>query len=310
MVCSIDNLIRAELHARRGKALSYGVKQYDKDPTGNLRRLHLELIYGVYHTSPYKTFQIHKPKERTIYRLPYYPDRIVHHAVINILGETWGRTFTADQYSSIKGRGIHLCAERLKKALKEDTEGTRYCLKTDIVKYYPNIDHECLKAIVRKKIKDKRMLALLDEIIDSTDGVPIGNYLSQYFANLYLAYTLHDIKECGRFKSVRIYDYADDVIALAPSKEVLHELRKYLQESYAKQKLTMKANYQVFPVDARGIDFLGYRFFHSYTLLRKTIKRRMIKAARRKPQNKQTIDSYRGWAMHCNSRNLLKTIGI
>ena len=79
--------------------------------------------------------------------------------------------------------------------MKQDADGTRYCLKIDVRKFYPSIDHELLKQVVRRKIKDNRLLALLDEIIDSVEGVPIGNYLSQYFANLFLAYFDHWLKE-------------------------------------------------------------------------------------------------------------------
>jgi len=100
--------------------------------------------------------------------------------------DIWVSTFTADTYSCIKNRGIHAAAKKVKQALREDPEGTTFCLKLDIRKFYPSINHDVLKSILRRKLKDKRLLRLLDEIIDSADGVPIGNYLSQYFANLYL----------------------------------------------------------------------------------------------------------------------------
>ena len=157
----------------------------------NIQELHHQLMEGTFRTSPYDIFKIYTPKERDIYRLPYYPDRIVHHAVMNILEPIWCSIFTADTYSCIKGKGIHAAARKLKQYLREDPPGTRYCLKIDIRKYYPSIDHDILKQIIRRKIKDRRLLALLDEIIDSAEGVPIGNYLSQYFANLYLAYFDH-----------------------------------------------------------------------------------------------------------------------
>ena len=118
-------------------------------------------------------------------------------------------------------------------------------------KFYPSIDHEILKQVVRRKIKDKRLLWLLDEIIDSADGVPIGNYLSQYFANLYLAYFDHWIKEEKRIKYY--YRYADDIVILGSDKNelhsLLHEIRAYLSD---RLKLKVKRNYQVFPVDKSG----------------------------------------------------------
>lgn len=134
-------------------------------------------------------------KERLIHKLPYYPDRIVHHAIMNVVEPIWVGRMTADTYANIKGRGIHKCAEKLKHTLYVDPKGTFYCLQLDIKKYYPSIDHEIMKAEVRLTIKDERLLALIDEIIDSCEGLPIGNYLSQYLANLYLSRFDHRIKE-------------------------------------------------------------------------------------------------------------------
>ncbi len=90
----------------------------------------------------------------------------------------WTKIFTRDTYSCIKDRGIHALLKKLQTDLRADLQGTVYCAKMDIRKFYPSINHEILKEIIRKKIKDKELLSLLDEIIDSADGVPIGNYLS------------------------------------------------------------------------------------------------------------------------------------
>jgi RNA-directed DNA polymerase len=128
------------------------------------------------------------------YRLPYFPDRITHHAVMNILEPIFMQLFTSDTYSCIKKRGIHAAALAVKKALRNEP-ATRYCLKLDIKKFYPNIDHQVLKHLLRRKFKDEDLLWLLDEIIDSAPGLPIGNYLSQYFANFYLTYFDHWIKK-------------------------------------------------------------------------------------------------------------------
>lgn len=118
----------------------------------------------------------------------------------------WVKIFTRDTYSCIKNRGIHALLQKLQSDLASDPEGTKYCLKLDIKKFYPSINHKILKQIIRKKIKDKNLLKLLDEIIDSADGVPIGNYLSQFFANLYLAYFDHWVKE--ELKVKYYYRYA------------------------------------------------------------------------------------------------------
>lgn len=313
-IISLDNLRLADEKARKGKLQSYGVRRHDENREQNLIDLHEQLKAGTFKTSQYDIFTIHEPKEREIYRLPYYPDRIVHHAAMNILEPIWCSIFTADTYSCIKGKGIHAAARKLKQYLREDPAGTRYCLKIDIRKYYPSIDHDILKQIIRRKIKDRRLLALLDEIIDSAEGVPIGNYLSQYFANLYLAYFDHWIKEEKRTRYY--FRYADDIVVLSDSKEHLHALLADMREYLAVElHLQIKDNYQIFPVEARGIDFVGYVFYHTHTLLRKSIKqtfcRKVAKIRKRKirpaeKELKQEICPWWGWAKHCDSKHLFK----
>lgn len=221
-ITDIENIYLADKKARRHKLNTYGVKLHDKNREENLLNLQKMLIEGTYVTSDYETFIIYEPKEREIYRLPYYPDRIVHHALMNVLEGIWVPIFIKNTFSCIKGRGIHAAAKAVKKDLKEDPEGTRYCLKMDITKFYPSIDHTILKRIIRRKIKDNKVLHLLDSIIDSAEGVPIGNYLSQFFANLYLAYFDHWIYEELGVKYY--YRYADDIVILHHNKEFLHDL--------------------------------------------------------------------------------------
>ncbi len=304
-IYSIENIIIADNIARKGKLKQPGVIQHDKNRSENIQKLHLMLKNKTYKTSEYKTFTIYEPKERIISKLSYYPDRITHHAIMNVLEPVFVSTFTTNTYSCIKKRGIHAAANAVKLALK-DKEATQYCLKLDIKKFYPNIDHEILKQLLRRKFKDNDLLWLLDEIIDSTEGLPIGNYLSQYFANFYLSYFDHWLKEEKRVKYY--FRYADDMVILADNKSYLHqllaEIRTYMQDNL---KLEIKHNYQIFQVDVRGIDFVGYVFRHTHILLRKSIKQnfaRMI--AKRK--NYKSIASYKGWAYHCDSKNLLKKL--
>lgn len=304
-ICAIENLELAEAKAMKRRVKNYGVQLHLKKRDANIALLQMHLQNGTYKTSPYKIFKIYEPKERLIYRLPFFPDRICHHAIMNILEPIWVSIFTRDTYSCIKGRGIHGVFKKLKADLK-DIPGTKYCLKLDIRKFYQSIDHEILKTIIRKKIKDTKLLKLLDEVIDSAPGVPIGNYLSQYFANLYLAYFDHWMKEDKGVKYY--YRYADDIVVLSDSKQELHTLftamRTYLQDNL---KLELKPNYQVFPVSARSIDFIGYRFYHTHILLRKSIKKSMCKAFR---ANKTSAKAaYAGWAIHADCKNLLRKIG-
>ncbi len=274
----MENLYLAHKNARKGKAHYTEVKMVDSNPDYYLRQIHEMLKNKTYKTSPYEIFtKIDKGKEREIYKLPYYPDRIVHWAIVQIIEPIWMKTFIYDTYSSLKGRGIHKGLLRLHKAMK-DKENTQYCLKFDIKKFYPSINHRILKQIIRKKIKDKDLLWLLDSIIDSVEGetnVPIGNYLSQYFGNLYLTYFDH-----------------------------------YL---YEKLILKIKENWQVFPTYIRGVDFLGYRSFGGYTLLRKstakTFKRKMRKLKKKESLTDRdicSIMSYKGWLKWCDGYNLEK----
>jgi retron-type reverse transcriptase len=295
----------ADIKARKSKRNRNDVLSHDKEKDLNILKLNETLLNKTFRTSEYKVFKINEGKERIISSLPYYPDRIVHHAIMNKLEPVFTSLFTSNTYSCIKGRGIHGAANAVKKALK-DVSNTKYCLKLDIKQFYPSIDHDILKEILRRKIKDKDLLWLLDEIIDSSDGVPIGNYLSQYFANLYLTYFDHWLKEVK--KVTYYFRYADDIVVLHSSKEYLHELlaemREYLK---VKLKLTIKSNYQVFVVSIRGIDFVGYVFFHTHTLLRKTIKKRFARMMYRR-RNRQSFSAYNGWVIHCNGKHLMKQI--
>ncbi len=304
-IISIENLQLADEKAQKGKSKQYGVQLHNKNKEQNIKALHELLKTKTFKTSPYSIFKVYEPKEREVYRLPFFPDRIVHHAIMNVLEVIFFRTFTADTYSCIKGRGIHKCANNLKKAL-QNKSNTTYCLKLDIKKFYPNIDHDILKQLLRKKFKDNELLWLLDEIIDSAKGLPIGNYLSQYFANFYLSYFDHWLKE---EKAVQYYfRYADDIVILASNKHYLHiilsDIKHYLNTHL---KLIVKHDYQIFPVVSRGIDFVGYVFYHTHTLLRKRIKQSFARMLKNKP-NQASIASYKGWAIHCDSKHLLKKL--
>ena len=303
----MDNLILADKKARRKKNKSYGVRLWDKNREANFQKLQQELISGTYRTSEYSIYTIYEPKEREIYRLPYR-DRIVHHAIMNILEPIWMKVMTKDTYSCIKKRGIHLAAKLARKAMVEGPKNTVYCLKIDIKKFYPSIDHGILKQIIRKKIKCKRTLALLDGIIDSAPGVPIGNYLSQFFANLYLAYFDHDVKEkCG----VRYYfRYADDIVILAKTKAFLHAILGKIRIMLSSLKLRVKENYQVFPTQIRGLDFVGYVIWRFYVRLRKSIKKRFARKVFRGRAAVGTSAwwSYCGWVKHCDGKHLIKKL--
>lgn len=320
-IISVENLRLADEKARRGKLRTYGVRLHDKNRDANIISLHESLKAKTYKTSEYDKFVVLEPKERLIFRLPYYPDRIVHHAVMNILEPIWCKVFTHNTYSCIKKRGIEGCARQVDKIIRKHKGEPLFCLKIDIKKFYPSINHDVLKQVIRKKIKDKDLLWLLDEIIDSADGLPIGNYLSQFLANLFLAYFMHFVNEVLRLEAT---EYADDICFFSESKEKLHGALEEIRVYLAGLGLDVKSNYQVFPIannrydkSGRALDYVGYKFYRKQKLIRKSIKknfcRHVARFNKRKPQlspkeYKQRICSWLGWVKHSNSKHLLKSI--
>ena len=301
-IISIENLEIADEKARKGKKMQPGIMVHDLTRESNILHLHLSLINKNYKTSPYSVFRIYEPKEREISRLPYFPDRICHHGIMNILEPLFTSYYTSDTYSCIKGRGIHAAARSLKRSLRRP-DNNSYCLKLDIKKFYPSIDHSILKNLLRKKFKDQDLLWLLDEIIESAPGLPIGNYLSQYLANFYLTGFDRWIK--NEIGSNKYFRYADDMVILSDCKEQLHSLIRSIKQYLSIElHLQVKDNWQVFPVEARGIDFVGYKFYHTHTLLRKGIKKNFARMLVNN-RNPASLASYNGWVKHCNSKRLL-----
>lgn len=309
----MDNIREAHRNARRGKAHYKEVKMVDADPEKYFGIIQQQLKAKTYKTSQYTVFtRRDQGKERVIYRLPYFPDRIVHHCIMQVVEPIWSKVFIRDTYSSLKNRGVHDGVRRVHKALAIDHDGTKYCLKMDVKKFYPSINHVVLQRIIRNKIKDPDLLWILDEVIKSNpDGVPIGNYLSQYFGNLYLTGLDHWIKETLRCK--HYFRYCDDLVILHEDKEFLHKARVEIEEKLKELKLTLKSNWQVFPVDVRGVDFLGYRFYKTHTLLRKRVAKQMVKRLTAVKNKADTMEpakliscvmSYYGWQKHANAWNL------
>lgn len=324
-LCTEDNIELADELARINKRSSKKhIMLHDLKREEDNKKLLESFKNLTYKTSKYDIFTIYEPKERLIYRLSYYPDRIAHHAIMNVVKQYWTSLFITNTYSCIEGRGIGKCAKDLYRVLRKtkDNDATKWCLKLDIRKFYPNINHKKLKEILRWKIKDNKFLTILDEIIDSVNycsntpgvGVPIGNYLSQFFANLYLTKFDHWLKEIIKVKYY--FRYADDIVILGNNKQylwnVFNLLQKYLNEELL---LQIKPNYQIFEVEKRGIDFVGLIFYHTHKLLRKSIKSKIRKLIYKfltnkidKSEFKNKFYSYYGWLRMCNSKNFLKSI--
>ncbi len=312
---SLENLQKAHQNARKGKKHYQAVQMVDANPDQYLLQLQQDLIDHTFTTAPYTQKTIFEPKQRIIYKLPYYPDRIVHHAVMQVTQPIWDRQFIHDLYSAIPGKGLHAGSYRLREFLR-DTENTQYCLKFDITKFYPSIRPDRLYEIVQRTVKDPDVLWLLADVIFSTPdgGVPIGNYLSQYFSNLYLTPFDHWLKEQMR---ARYYiRYCDDGVILHRDKGWLQDLLPRIEEYFDTLGLKLNPKTSIFPVDRCGVDFLGYRSFRTHTILRKSSARRLKKRVREIEQNYQTMNpdeilgslgAYHGWLKHCDCYNFART---
>lgn len=316
-ICSMENLELAHLNARKDKTYYKEVKMVDSNPSYYLNQIREMLINGTYKVSEYTVSELHdKGKVRELMKLPYFPDRVIQWAIMLQIEDIFMKNFCHHTCASLKYRGIHQASKILTKYLK-NREQSKYCLKLDVKKFYPNIDHEILKRLLRRKFKDEKLLNLIYRIIDSHPdgkGVPIGSYLSQFLANFYLSYFDHWLKEELKVKCV--IRYMDDIVILHSDKQYLHDLfgkiKDYLSNNL---KLELKDNHQVFPVESRGIDFVGYRHFYNYKLLRKTTCKRFKKQAttilmkyrRNELMTRRewcSINSYSGWLIWCNSHRL------
>lgn len=356
-ICSMDNLYRAYQNAKSGKGWYKEVKQIEKRPFYYLAGLQYMLKNHLFKTSEYEIFILNEgKKKRDVYKLPFFPDRIAQWAILQVIEPFLVANMTADTYSAIPGKGIQPIVNDLRgyyktkrvdgkkksvwvpSILLSDEENTRYCYKIDLHHYYQSINHKVLKQKFKKVFKDPELLWLLDEIADSINtateedlielslsgeievdpntGIPIGNYMSQYSGNFYLSSFDHWVKEELHVK--HYYRYMDDVVIFASSKEELHEIhRKVTAYTRDYLHLNIKGNYQIFPTKVRGVDFVGYRFFGEYTLLRKSTAinfKRKMRACRKKMENNIpptysewcSFNSYKGWLGNCDSYRLFK----
>lgn len=312
-ICDIDNLLLAHQNARLGKSSYKEVQMVDKNPRYYAEKLRDLLLSKKFTTSKYQVFwKDCGTKQRYIYKLPYWPDRIVQHALMQIVEPIFTRTLIRDTFQSIKGRGTHDCRKRLQKAIENIKEDS-YVLNFDIKQFYPSVDNQLLKVLVRHKIKCKDTLWLLDDIINSTKGLPVGNYSSQILGNLYLSVIDHYAKETLRIK--HYFRYCDDIVIIADTKEQCNLFKKKLFSIVDRLKLTVKSNWQVFPFSTRAVDFIGWVFSKSRVRLRKRTARRftnkvmMIKKNHRRilPTHAVcSIMSYWGQFKHINSKRLWK----
>jgi retron-type reverse transcriptase len=292
---SFENLLEAAEKACKGKRFRPAVADFHFGLERELWRLHEELSRKTYRPGPYRTFVIHEPKQRQISAAPYR-DRVVHHALVNVLEPIYERSFITDSYACRRGKGTHAAVRRCQHYARR----FRYVLKADIQKFFPSLDHEILKGLVARKVKDPNVLWLVGQIIDHSNpqesvqqwfagddlftpserqrGIPIGNQTSQFFANVYLDPLDHFIKERRGIKGyVR---YVDDFLVFANDKRHLADVQGQVAAFLPKLRLYLHPSKTVvFPV-AEGIRFLGYRIFPTHRLLVKENVRRFRRRVR------------------------------
>ena len=254
--------------------------------------------------------------------VPNIDEHIIHHMIVNTLKKMFMRGMYDHTYSSIPGRGLHMCRKKVAKWIKNDPKNTKYCLKMDIKKFFNNIDHDVLLKKFRKYIKDKKMLAILEEVLNATDkGIPLGFYTSHWFANWLLQPLDHYIKE--ELHAAHYVRYMDDMIIFGSNKKKLQRMLRKIKDWLKENKLRLKENYQVFPISeknwdgkkehGRPLDFIGFKFYRNTTILRKSLLHRFTRKAKKVARKgKFTIHdahqmmSYLGWIDWSDTYNVYR----
>ena len=229
-------------------------------------------------------------------------DRIAVHAIMAVVDRHLKKRFIRTTSASIEGRGMHDLMKYIRQDLKEDPEGTRYCYKFDISKFYENVKQDFVMYCVRKVFKDKTLISLLDSFVRMMpEGISIGLRSSQGLGNLLLSvYLDHYLKD--RYGVRHFYRYCDDGVVLGNAKSELWKIRDVVHEQLEQIDLKVKANERVFPVD-EGIDFLGYVIYPDHVRLRKRIKQkfaRKMHEVKSRKRRRVLIASFYGMAKHAN----------
>jgi len=323
-IYEFDNIHRAYLKARRCKRYRGEILRYTERLEENLINIQNHLIWQSYQPGEYRFFIVTEPKERQIQALPFN-DRVVQHALNNVIEPVLERAFIYHSYACRKGKGAHIASEHLSRWLYDlhvQHGEAVYCLKADISKYFHSIDHDALKRIIRRKIKCKRTLWLIDKIIDHNGlgthtGIPVGNLTSQVFANVYLHELDSYVKETLR--EHYYMRYMDDFVLLSHDKESLRrtlaDIEGFLWETL---KLRLNPKTYIFKVK-QGVDFIGYRHWCTHKKVRKGSVKRIRKKIKRFIERYATgaidfqtvnksIQSWLGHIKHADTFNLRNKI--
>lgn len=272
-IADIDNLRLAYWKAQKGKKDKRDVLLFSKNIDRNLATLGLEISTGDLKIGDYYYFKIFDPKERQICAASFR-ERVLHHAIMNVCHAEFESFQIFDSYACRKNKGTYAAIERAKKFTKQ----YQWYLKLDIRKYFDNINHQILKAQLRRKFKDAALLALFDNLIDSYEldrglGLPIGNLTSQYFANHYLAVADHYAKE--QLKAPAYVRYMDDIVIWHSDKNRLLQIGKAF-EGFCNTTLKLELKQFCLNYTAKGLPFLGYLLFPNKIRLAKRSKKRFL----------------------------------
>ena len=311
IIISRENLYRSSYMASKCRRYTDSVADFNFHLEEGIDCLHQELLTKTYRHGKYRLFTIYEPKERKIAAAPFR-DRVVHHAVHDVIEPRIDNTFIYDSYACRKEKGTHKAVDRAQSFLRAN----KFCFHGDVKKYFPSINHSILKGILRKRIEDRDLLWLLDEIIDSAldicgvKGLPIGNLTSQFFANLYLNELDYFIKFDLR---ARYYlRYMDDFLVFGNGEKELLKIREMIRD-FLKNSLDLslhESKSQVYKTK-HGIKFLGFRIFKDYRRITSDNVRRFRKRLKRftylfensNIKADEICDSVRCWVAHSKYAN-------
>lgn len=331
---SWDNLLLAYRKAKRGKRTRPAVARFACDLETELLTLQRELQDGSYRPGGYRQFNIYDRKPRVISAAPFR-DRVVHHALMNIIEPPLDQRFITDCYACRQGKGVHAAVNRY----QAYAQRYAYALKLDIRQYFPSIDHEVLKQALHRRIKDAQVLRLLALIIDGSppstvpfelfpgddlvsavqrrQGIPIGNLTSQFFANLYLDDFDHWVKQDLRIPAY--LRYVDDLILLDNDKQRLWQACAAIETYLQTLRLRLHDRKRQIYRTSGWVDVLGYRVSRTRRLLRndngyrfRRQLKRLSQVYRRFRCNWNDIDprvqSWIGHARHAETEGLRQTL--
>lgn len=269
-----DNLRLAFYKAQKGKSGKAEVRKFVSNLDENLLDLREHILSGNVETGNYHYFTIYDPKERLICAASF-PERVLHHALMNICHPVFEKYQIFDSYASRKDKGTYKALERAKTFQRQN----RWYLKLDVRKYFDSIDHLILMKTLEKKFKDATLLNIFQKIINSYEteeskGLPIGNLTSQYFANHYLAVTDHFIKQ--ELKVKNYVRYMDDMVLWSDDNKKLQETGKIVQD-YLSGKSKLRLKTFCLNKSEYGITFLGYRVYGDHLQLAKRSRIRFVK---------------------------------